>query len=80
MSWMPNGEVGDAGGKVGLPAGLTRGSPSARRRRRDLPLGLDPRIAANTASHTGHYLKQVLTRRPSSKVKRAETQAASGAR
>lgn len=38
-------------------------------------LGLDPRIAANPASNTGHYLKQVLTRRPISKTRR-EPQAA----
>jgi hypothetical protein len=35
------------------------------------------RLAANPASYTGHYLKQVLARRPSSKAKpAAETQAA----
>jgi excinuclease ABC subunit A len=33
-------------------------------------------IAANKASYTGHYLKQVLKRRPSGKPRRAETQAA----
>ncbi len=40
-------------------------------------IGTPEEIAANPASYTGHYLKQVLKRRPSSKAKRAaETQAA----
>ncbi|HEX9753140.1 MAG TPA: excinuclease ABC subunit UvrA [Methyloceanibacter sp.] len=40
-------------------------------------IGTPEEIAANPASYTGHYLKQVLERRPSSKTKRpAETQAA----
>jgi len=40
-------------------------------------IGTPEEIAANTASYTGQYLKQVLERRPSSKAKRAaETQAA----
>ena len=42
-------------------------------------IGTPEEIAANQASYTGHYLKQVLKRRPSSKAssgKRAETQAA----
>jgi excinuclease ABC subunit A len=40
-------------------------------------IGTPEDIAANPASYTGHYLKQVLKRRPSSKSKRtAETQAA----
>ena len=40
-------------------------------------IGTPEEIAANKASYTGHYLKQVLARRPSSKSKRAaETQAA----
>ena len=40
-------------------------------------VGTPEEIAANQASYTGHYLKQVLKRRPSSKTKReAETQAA----
>lgn len=34
--------------------------------------GTPEEIAANPASYTGHYLRQVLTRRPSSKAKRAE--------
>jgi hypothetical protein len=39
--------------------------------------GEGPRVAANKASYTGHYLKQVLARRPSSaKRAAAETQAA----
>jgi excinuclease ABC subunit A len=40
-------------------------------------VGTPEEIAANSTSYTGHYLKQVLERRPSSKAKRAaETQAA----
>jgi excinuclease ABC subunit A len=40
-------------------------------------IGTPEEIAANPASYTGHYLKQVLERRPSSKTKHpAETQAA----
>ena len=40
-------------------------------------IGTPEEIAANRASYTGHYLKQVLERRPSGKAKRAaETQAA----
>ena len=39
-------------------------------------IGTPEEIAANKASYTGHYLRQVLERRPSSKAKRAETQAA----
>jgi excinuclease ABC subunit A len=40
-------------------------------------IGTPEDIAANPASYTGHYLKQVLKRRPSGKAKRAaETQAA----
>ena len=38
-------------------------------------VGTPEEIAANKASYTGHYLKQVLDRRPSSK-RAAETQAA----
>jgi excinuclease ABC subunit A len=38
-------------------------------------IGTPEEIAANPASYTGHYLKQVLARRPSSK-RAAETQAA----
>jgi excinuclease ABC subunit A len=34
-------------------------------------VGTPEEIAANPASYTGHYLKQVLARRPSSKAKRA---------
>jgi excinuclease ABC subunit A len=34
-------------------------------------VGAPEEIAANPASYTGHYLKQVLARRPSSKAKRA---------
>ncbi len=42
-------------------------------------IGTPEEIAANPASYTGHYLKQVLKRRPSSKAggkRAAETQAA----
>ncbi len=44
-------------------------------------VGTPEEIAANPASYTGHYLKQVLKRRPSSKAasgkpRPAETQAA----
>jgi excinuclease ABC subunit A len=40
-------------------------------------VGTPEEIAANPASYTGHYLRAVLERRPSSKAKRAaETQAA----
>ena len=61
-------EGGDAGGEV-----VAIGTPEEKRP----ALGLDPRVAANPASYTGHYLKQVLERRPSSKAKRAaEMQAA----
>jgi excinuclease ABC subunit A len=39
--------------------------------------GTPEEIAANPASYTGHYLRQVLERRPSRKTRRAaETQAA----
>ena len=31
-------------------------------------LGLDPRVAANAASYTGQYLKQVMDRRRSGKA------------
>jgi hypothetical protein len=59
---------GDAGGEV-----VAIGKPEEKRP----ALGLDPRVAANPASYTGQYLKQVLKRRPSSKAKRAaETQGA----
>jgi excinuclease ABC subunit A len=34
-------------------------------------VGTPEEIAANPASYTGHYLKQVLERQPSSKSKRA---------
>ena len=39
-------------------------------------IGTPEEIAANRESYTGHYLKQVLASRPSSKARRTETQAA----
>ena len=51
-------EGGDEGGYV-----VAVGTPEEKR----LALGLDPRVAANQKSYTGHYLKQALERRPSSR-------------
>ena len=39
-------------------------------------IGTPEEIAANQASYTGHYLKQVLKRRPSSGKRPAASQAA----